>query len=457
MRKRFTWILAVFALTALGVVVACSTKYTSSSNGLVVVPTLGSQVMQSFSLNLATGSVSQINNSDGPPIPGLPGSVLLDPAGAYAYVATTVDCTSTLPANTTLSGAVQAAIVAYKIDSSGKLSATSGPQYLTGNPTYPGGFPTCGLDDSGNPNAGNPITAIAMDSTGKFLFVATAPTSVTYTTNTDTTPVVTVANMSSVGVAVYSIGASAALTQVAGSPFALPTQSEQSPTPSALAVTPTVFPIQFAACSQNASPGTENLYVTDSVNYQVLNYSVDPSSGVLTLVPYSASSPGIATGSVPSGVTVDACNRFAYVANALTNNVSAYKICSSVSTAQNCSQADFSLQSVPGSPFVSGDAPGPLAVDAYGKFLYVVDTGSNQISVFQIGVSNGGLVSVSTAATAQGANSIAIRNDDSYLFVANGASTTLSEFAIAPASGSLLPQGSTGIVTFNLPTGVAVK
>ncbi len=99
MRKRPTWIVAVLVLVSIGLVMACNTKYSSSStsNGLVVVPTLANQVMQTFSINLSNGSVSQINNAAGPPIPGYPSSVLIDPAGAYAYVASTINCIGAEP------------------------------------------------------------------------------------------------------------------------------------------------------------------------------------------------------------------------------------------------------------------------------------------------------------------------------------------------------------------------
>lgn len=453
MRTRFTWILAVVALVSIGLVMACSTKYSSSSNGLVVVPSRDSQVMQSFSLNLSNGSVSQINNVNGPPIQGLPASVILDPTGTFAYVASTVACTPTNPTpNTSLSG-VQGAIVTYEIASDGKLAAAGSPQYLTGNPAYPGNFPACGLDDATNPNAGNPPAAIAMDSAGKFLFVATAPTGATYTINLNSTPTSTVATLNSVGVAVFAIGANAALTQVAGSPFALPVLTGfQPPSPSALAVTPTVYPAQFAACSANAAPTTEHLYVTDAANYVVVNYSVD-ASGVLSLPPTPTANV-FSTGSVPSGVAVDPCNRFLYVANSLSTNVSAYTICSAVSISQNCPQADYSLQSV-GSPYPVGDFPGPVAVDAYGNFLYVVNTGSSQISVFRIGSSNGALTALATVATNQLPNSIAIRSDDSFLFVANTNSANVSQYAITPASGGLSPQSP--ITTLSYPSGVAVK
>jgi 6-phosphogluconolactonase (cycloisomerase 2 family) len=437
---------AVLALVSIGFVVACSTKYSSSSNGLVVVPSRDSQVMQTFSLNLSNGHVAQINNVNGPPVTGLPSSVILDPAGSFAYVATTVDCTPTNPpAGTTLS-AVQAAILVYPINADGKLSASAAPVYLTGNPAYPRGFPTCGLDDATNPNAGNPIAAMIMDSAGKFLFLATAPTGAILTVN----GVETTATLPSVGVAVYAIGASGSLTQVAGSPFALPAQQPgQTPSPSALAVTPTVFPAQFAPCSGNPAPSTEYLYVADSIDNVVVNFLVS-SAGVLTQT-QTAVTP---TGSVPSGVVVDPCDRFVYVANSQSNNVSAYTICSVVS--QSCLKADYSLQPV-APPYPVGDLPGPVAVDPYAKALYVVNTGSSTISLFGISSSTGSLspLSPATAATNQGPNSIAIRSDDTWLFVANINSANISQYAITPASGGLTLQ--TAITTLNYPSGVAVK
>jgi DNA-binding beta-propeller fold protein YncE len=454
MRTRFPWIAAILALVAIGVLIACGTTYSSSSNGLVVVPSEGSTVVQSFSVDLSNGHVSQINSGNGPSITGLPGSVILDPAGAYAYVASSVDCTpANLPANTSLS-AVQGAILAYKVNSDGKLSAPGAPQYLTGNPAYPSGgpnaFPACGLDDTTNPNAGNPPAAITMDSAGKFLFVATAPVSAIYTIDLNTTPIPMVAPLNSVGVAVYAIGSNASLTQVAGSPFALPPQTGGQPSPSALAVTPTVFPPMFAACSGHTAPTTEYLYVTDKVNNVILNYLVDPSAGTLAL----GTPTGMPTGTLPSGVAVDPCNRFVYVANATTNNVSAYTICSAI-LLPNCQHANYSLVAVAGSPYAAGDVPGPLAVDPYANFVYVVDTGSSQLSSFRISPSSGSLTAMGTVTTNSGPNSIAIRSDDSWIFVANFNSANVSQYALTPATGALTPQSPT--TTDNNPTGVAVK
>jgi 6-phosphogluconolactonase (cycloisomerase 2 family) len=88
-----------------------------------------------------------------------------------------------------------------------------------------------------------------------------------------------------------------------------------------------------------------------------------------------------------------------------------------------------------------------------------VATGSNLIYGFKIGSSNGSLspLTPATAATGIGPNSIAIRGDDSFVFVANNSSSTLSEYAVVPATGALSPQNTIGISTFDTPSGVAVK
>ena len=459
MRTSFTWTVGFAALILVGALVACSTKYSATNNGLVVVSTQGDEVMETFSVDLGNGSTTQVNNVNGPPIPGVGTSVVLDPAGAFAYVATTVNCTTpNLAANTSMTGAVQGAILAYPIASDGKLSAAGTPTYLPGSPTYGGfvtsnGFPACGLDDSTNPNAGNAPASIAIDSAGKYLFVATAPEAPTYTTNLNTTPTPTVAALNSVGIVVYSIGSNASLTQVPGSPFALPLQVGGQPaSPSALAVTPTIYPSAFAACSANTPPTTENLYVTDALNYVVYNASVS-SAGALTWV----SQVGVPTGTVPSGVAVDPCNRFVYVANAQPNNsVSAYTVCSAVSL-PSCTAADFSLLPVTGSPFAAGNDPGPLLVDPLANHLYVVDRGQNAISAYTISTATGSLspLTPATITTNTTPTSIAIRSDGQWMFVTNLNSANISKYAITPSSGTLTPQAP--IATDNLPWGVAVK
>jgi 6-phosphogluconolactonase (cycloisomerase 2 family) len=407
MRTRFTWVLAILVLLAVGSLIACSTKYSSSNNGLIVVSTnTGNAVMDTFSLNLGNGSVTQINNVNGPPTPGAATAVVLDPAGAYAYVIVTE--------NSQIGNSVTG-ITTYSVASDGKLG-------LVG---------TTKLNDSAYP------VAETMDSAGKFLFVADLGGTVS----------------------VLSIGSGGSLSEVSGSPFPLPTESRgQSPIASALAVTPTVFPVLGTLdtpCAGFTPPTTENLYVTDSANYAVVNYSVS-SSGTLTLVPSTTLAPGVATGTVPSGVTVDPCNRFVFVSNqSPNNNVSAYTICSAMSA--QCQHPDYSLQEVTGSPYAVGNLPGPLLVNPLGQFLYVLNTGSGTISTFRISSATGTLSPLTPATVSVNSfpQSIAIRSDDLWLFVTNLNSANVSEFAITPATGQLTPL--TPITTDNYPWGVAVK
>jgi sugar lactone lactonase YvrE len=457
MRTRFTWIVAILVLVAIGFLMACSSKYSSSSNGLVVVPTQGSPeataVMETFSLDLSNGSMSQINNVNGPPTVGLPGSVIIDPPGAYAYVIVYQNA-ELVPSAT--------GITSFAIGSNGKL-APGTTQSLN-----PSTMATALCISSQNGTTQNiPVTvnapvnptALALDSPGKLLFVADSATSAQATYTCNGVPVTgEVAVPGAVSVFTVSSGT---LTEVAGSPFALPVESGGSAaSASALAVTPTVYPVQYSYCSGFAPPTTENLYVTDKSNYVLLNYSVDPSAGTLTLMPYSTSAPGIPTDVAPDGVAVDPCNRFAYVANATSNNVSAYTICSTINLLSQppCPIADFSLNPVTASPYPAGDSPGPMAVDAYGDFLYVVNEGSNNIFGYRINATNGGLTvfAGTPAATGVFPNSIAIRSDDSWMFVANlGYPGTLSQYAITLSTGFLdaLP----AVTTLDYPSGVAVK
>ncbi|MGA6981642.1 MAG: beta-propeller fold lactonase family protein [Candidatus Sulfotelmatobacter sp.] len=427
MRTRFTWVLAVAVLVLAAVMLACSTNYSSSSNGLVVVSTQTDYVMDGFSLTLGNGHISQIYNAAGPPTNGIPTAVVLDPAGANAYV---------LIAQSTYVNNSSTGVESFPVNSDGKLASgkTTVLQPLKFTPS------STGVQESVSVRP----TALAIDSGGKLLFIADVQTS-------DSS-----GNAVPGAVSVLSVGSNGALTEVSGSPFLLTglpgsTTLTAIPSASALAVTPTVFPPSYAACSGNVAPTTENLYVTDSNNYVVLNYSVS-SAGALTLVSENA------TGKVPSGVTVDPCNRFVFVSNSQPDNtISAFTICSSVNL-PTCTLGDYSLIPVSG-PAVpaGGNAPGPLMMDAYANFLYVLDTGQTSISVFRVGATTGALTvsTPATVATNSFPTSMAIRSDDTWMIVTNLSSSTLSEYSITPATGVLTPQ--TPIQTDPLPWGVAIK
>ncbi len=195
---------------------------------------------------------------------------------------------------------------------------------------------------------------------------------------------------------------------------------------------------------------------------------MNTSTGALTAPPGFGSPQIVTAGSRPSGVTVDPCDRFVYVSNAISNNVSAFRICTSATanTIPPCIADNGQLFAITGSPYSlsnGAQGPGPLVVDVYGNYLYVLDTGTstgtgtNTISPFRISPVTGALtiMNPATVATGQGATSIVIRPDDNWMFVTNFIAATVSQYAIAPGTGQLSPQ--LPINTDNYPYGIAVK
>jgi DNA-binding beta-propeller fold protein YncE len=412
--------------------------------------------MQSFSLNLGNGAITQINNVNGPVTNGIPSQVVLDPTGSYAYVIMYQN-SGAAPGSTT-------GIATFPIASDGKLAAETSVNMNPITPPLPVNVqcvPASGPPQTISVNVtATPVVPqqMAIDSAGKYLFVADAATSgqtASYQCNgVSTTSTVPVAGT----ISVFSVS-SGTLAEVSGSPFSLPALSGPSTSSvAALAVTPTIYPPQYAYCSASTAPATENLYAVDSANYLIFNFSVDTSSGTLTSVPSSNGAPGLPTGAVPAGVAVDPCNRFVYVTNSNAKSVSAFTICSSLVINANCATVDFSLQAVAGSPFSTtqtgnGDNPGPIAIDPDGNFVYVV--AFNDVVAFKISPSSGALASIATYAAGSGANAISIRSDDTWVFVSNFNASTISQYAIVPATGALTPESP--FMTLDNPPGVAVK
>jgi hypothetical protein len=456
MSKRF-WLLGLAGLVLIGLLVACGSNYNSSSDGLVIVGSQGSFLLESFGFNLNTGGVTDLANnptdtsSETCVLNGEPFSIVIDPAGAYAYAVMN---------SNTLCQSSATGIQAFQISSDGNVTPTG--SLISFNPET---VPVLGV----NENAVVVPSVMSMDPAGKFIFVADRAT-----TDTSGQPVPG-------AISVFSIGSGGSLTEVSGSPFLVPTNIEPlNADITTVAPTPTVFPnvgingTQNSVCSIPGSnpPTAQYLYAVDTANYGVWQFSVDTSTGALGAQPQTTQPQFIASDKVPVGVAVDPCDRFVYVSDSLTNKVSAYQICIIAGTEQNgqlptCPYANGALVQLSGSPFsLSGSAsgPGPLVVDPFGNNVYVLDLLSNTISPLKISPVSGSLAALNpaTVATGLGPRSIAIRQDDNWLFVSNYGvasgslgGTTVSQYSIAPATGilSVLPV----IQTDNYPWGIAVK
>jgi 6-phosphogluconolactonase (cycloisomerase 2 family) len=425
MSKRL-WLLGVLGLVLIGLLMACGSNYNSSSDGLLLVGSQGSSVIQTFGFNLNTGSVASVSNSTNATGSltciqnGSPGSMVTDPAGGYAYV---IFYASALCPNATETG-----IAVFQIKSDGNLTQVGDILPVS-----------------------NPVT-LSMDSAGKFLFVVGSGALVNS----------------------YAIGSGGALTLVPGTYNFVNGGGFLPPSIVAIAATPTVFPqigingVQTAVCQTpgNTPPTSEFLYAVDSVNYVVWQFSVDTTTGALGNPPGQSMVANFPTDTIPAGVAVDPCDRFVYISDSLSNKISAYGICNGLSTqSQQCPNTapnppTGELIQVPGSPFsVTGSAAGlgPILVDPFGNNVYVVGTLSNTISSFKISPVSGGLTALTPATVATGnrPTSIAIRADDNWMFVSNFNSGSVSQYSITPATGALTAESP--ITTDNQPYGVAVK
>ncbi len=431
MSKRFTWLMGLGVLVSIALLVACSGNYLAYNDGVLVVPSLGSSVVESFTFDLATGASQMLGTNPvipGPPDQGAMTSVLLSPSGNYAFMTTT------------------------HVLNSGADPCTRSSAIATFALKYDGTMTTIGQQHLNNFQGASVIpVALAINGTGNLLFVADAATCI-YNPSTKATTVVPGS------ISVLSVGSGASLTEVSGSPFPVPANNMSgniTANPLSLALSHIGYPTAPAECWQNTPPKAQYLYVADEEGNDVVPFTVS-SSGALTPIALPANQIGYPTGANPYGIKVDPCNRFVFVGNFGSNNVSAFQICNRIGFG-NCEVNDWTLLPVTGSPFIAGTQPGPLVVDPFGFYLYQLDMGSNQISAFKIGQTTGSLspLSPATYAAGQGSVSIAIRGDSSWLFVTNYTAATVSQYGVNPQTGNLLP--ATPIQTDAYPYGVAVR
>ena len=226
---------------------------------------------------------------------------------------------------------------------------------------------------------------MTMDSAGSFLFVGNQVTN---------------------DIWVFSSGSSGALTFVSSAPVGA--------SPTGLTLT--------------ASGGF--LYVPVPTFSAIYVFSV--SSGTLTQVVSSGqgSAPFIANGGVGQ-LGVDPGGHFLYVPNPSFNTVTVLKI-----------QSDGTLAAGPGL-FAAGTTPVAAATNPTGAFLYVANSGSTDLSQFQVDNTTGALTALTTSIAGTGTNpeSIVTDPDAKFVFVINEQSDSITEFTIN-TNGTLATTGN---------------
>lgn len=235
--------------------------------------------------------------------------------------------------------------------------STGVPTLLTGSPFATGTSPD----------------AVAIDPTGKFLFVA------------DFT-------FGQINVFIIDPG-TGALTSAAGSPLT----------------------VDGDFWSLVVHPNGKYLYAADDITGNIFAYTIDPATGAiapLTGSPFPDTNMAL-------DVAIDPSGKYAYTADALfdaalqDDTVSGYSI-----------DSNGALTPLPGSPFPAGGIPHTITVDPSGRFAYTANFTSNNVSGFTIDANTGSLTAMpsspfSTGVGATSPSSIGIDPSSKFAYVTN--------------------------------------
>ena len=172
-------------------------------------------------------------------------------------------------------------------------------------------------------------------------------------------------------------------------------------------------------------------------------YSVNPVTGVLSPSGLPAAAiPSFSGSSIINQSVIDPSGRYLYVVDDGTNFVNAY----SIDTSNTATRG--SLTPIASSPSIAtGPAPFGVAINPAGTFLYVTNSGDNTISGYSIG-SDGGLTSLGLAgpfATLNVPVLAAIDPTGQFYYVPNNGNSTVSAFSIDSVTGALTLIGSSAI------------
>ncbi len=164
-------------------------------------------------------------------------------------------------------------------------------------------------------------------------------------------------------------------------------------------------------------------------------FSVNSLTGALTEAPSSPFNAGLS----PQSMAVDPTGRFLYVSNLQTNDVTGFSV----------DPVSGALTQLPGSPYFIGSQPLATGVEPTGRFLYVAATGAAGQGLFEFNIDgNSGVLTAASTSPQLGifGTSMAFNPAGNYLYLATGSATggqtsSIVVCAINFANGALTPVG----------------
>jgi 6-phosphogluconolactonase (cycloisomerase 2 family) len=187
-------------------------------------------------------------------------------------------------------------------------------------------------------------------------------------------------------------------------------------------------------------------YTADSQSHAVSAFAIDPAAGTLTTV---AGSPFTVGGTFPISLAAHPSGKFLYVLNNASRDISIFAIAGSTGV--------LTAASLP-CP-TGGTYPTWIAIDPAGKFIYVADLVSNAVTGFTVDAATGALTPFlgSPFLTGTAPISLAVDPSGKFVYVANQGTHNVSAFTLDAATGALAPVIGSPFVTGGMsPTMVAV-
>ncbi len=141
----------------------------------------------------------------------------------------------------------------------------------------------------------------------------------------------------------------------------------------------------------------------------------------------------MAAGTTPFSITVDPSGKFAYVANYGSHNISVYVINPTTGTL------------TAGTTVAAGLGVASVTVDPSGKFAYAANAGFSNISVYTINPVTGALTPGTTVAAGRYPYSITVDPSGKFAYAANRDSNNISVYTINQATGALTAAGTVAV------------
>lgn len=209
--------------------------------------------------------------------------------------------------------------------------------------------------------------------------------------------------------------------------LSVPTQA--TPIPPSPSSPPNVFNTQAGPIALAITPNGSFLYALNRTAGNITAFTVDPTTGNLTVIPPPGNPPPAAFGNLvaPQSIAISTDGTTLFVASPSQHSITAFAIDSKGVLTQ------------PNPSLVLGPTVTPAFVftEPTGHFLYVADSTGN--AVFGFTISSGTLTPINGSPFAVGAQPVAIATtpNGALLYVANETSNNVSAFVIDAKSGAL--------------------